>query len=37
MIANAEGTNPPNEQTAIAGIPVADQVVQRALPSQRLV
>ena len=28
MIANAERTNPPNEQIAIAGIPVADQIVQ---------
>ena len=27
MIPNAEGPNPSNEQIAIAGIPVADQVV----------
>jgi predicted Fe-Mo cluster-binding NifX family protein len=33
MIANAEGTNPPNEQIAIASIPVADQVVKIVISS----
>ena len=35
-IANAEGTNPPNEHIAIASIPVTDQVVQGALPAEGL-
>jgi hypothetical protein len=33
MIANAEGTNPPNEQITIASIPVADQVVKIVISS----
>jgi hypothetical protein len=33
---NTEGTNTPNEQIALTGIPVADQVVQGALPAEGL-